>query len=870
MSNNRFKRKPITMAVRAATAMMAISAASNVAAQENSLEEITVTGSNIPRAISDSPSPITIIDSLDIELSGISNTAELLRNTAYNSFGSFRERSGSSFGQISTVNLRGLGSQYTAVLINGRRVPGSPLTGASIVDLNTIPVSAIESISILKDSANAVYGADAIGGVIDIRLRDDFEGFEIAAGIEAPSLPGADSESFKLLWGKNYDRGNVMVGLEYFNKDGISDGDREYSRADNSGSTFGGTTGVSVGGNTAFETDFSDAFALGTCDPSIYAGVFTGTGFSSNPNDTGCGFAYADVSFQTGNLERTSVFLSADYELSEDSELYIDARLNQNETSGRYAPAVGFFSFPESAPSNTFGRDLFAFHRFVAFGNRDDSTDIDELTINTGLKGEFGNGISYDAWVQYFDYSGDELGDTYIQQSVLEAEVVAGNYNVLDPFSQDPNHLAAIDRSAIQLSRDLLTENISAGITFNGEAFELGGGNVGWAAGIEYSDEDYTDIYDEFREAIDVIGSAGNSASGGRDRYAAFAEARFPLSDNFEINLAGRFDDYSDFGDAFSPSVAIRYTPSDNWTIRASAGEGFKAPNLTDLFQSLSQSFDQITDLTLCNATGIPAASCSSRQVENFTGGNDSLSAEESENFNFGVVADYGVFAASLDVYSVEITDQVTTLSLDQVIDREIEGTLPDGVIINRGAPGAGSNVGAIIDIINPLSNGASLETEGLDLGVNFNFETGIGNIDTNISWVHVLKYDQQTTPDSEVDELVGTEDGEDPFPEDRITTTIRLNRDNLTFSLNSSYISSFENVSETGRYPSYVKHDFTVNYVDAFGVDGLDLTAGFLNLTEEDPSLDPTDGYSDDIVLQLYDVSGRVSFINFKYRFGG
>ena len=661
-----------------------------------------------------------------------------------------------------------------------------------------------------------------------------------------------------------------MVGLEYFNKDGISDGDREYSRADNSGSTFGGTTGVSVGGNTAFETDFSDAFALGTCDPSIYAGVFTGTGFSSNPNDTGCGFAYADVSFQTGNLERTSVFLSADYELSEDSELYIDARLNQNETSGRYAPAVGFFSFPESAPSNTFGRDLFAFHRFVAFGNRDDSVDIDELTINTGLKGEFGNGISYDAWVQYFDYSGDELGDTYIQQSVLEAEVLAGNYNVLDPFSQDPNHLAAIDRSAIQLSRDLKTENISAGITFNGEAFELGGGNVGWAAGIEYSDEDYTDIYDEFREAIDVIGSAGNSASGGRDRYAAFAEARFPLSDNFEINLAGRFDDYSDFGDAFSPSVAIRYTPSDNWTIRASAGEGFKAPNLTDLFQSLSQSFDQITDLTLCNATGIPAASCSSRQVENFTGGNDSLNAEESENFNFGVVADYGVFAASLDVYSVEIENQVTTLPLAQVIDREIEGTLPDGVIINRGAPAAGSNVGAIIDIINPFSNGASLKTEGTDLGVNFNFDTGIGSFDTNISWVHVIKYDEQSTPESAFVELAGTEDGEDPYPEDRITTNIRWNLENFTVALNSSYISSFENVSETGRYPSYLKHDLTFNYVDAFGVDGLDFTAGFLNLTEEDPSLDPTDGYSDDIVLQLYDVSGRVSFINFKYRFGG
>jgi len=846
------------LAVSAATAMMALSSVNTAVAQEEVLEEITVTGTNIPRPISDAPQPITVIDALDIELSGINNTAELLRSTAYNSFGSFRERSGSSFGQISTVDLRGLGSEYTAVLINGRRVPGSPLTGASIVDLNTIPVSAIESITILKDSANAIYGADAIGGVIDIQLKDDFEGFEVAAGIEAPSLPGADSEKISLLWGKSFDRGNIMVGFEHFNKDAVSDGDRDYSRADTSGPTFGNTTGVSVGGNTAFELDFSDAFALGSCDPSIYAGVFSTTGFSGNSNDTGCGFAYADVSFQTGAVERNSIFLNADYELSDDSELYFDARLNQNETAGRYAPAVGFFFFAESSPANTFGRDLFAFHRFVAHGNRDNAVDVDELTLNTGIKGNFNNGIGYDAWVQYFDYSGVELGNTYIQQSVLEAEVAAGNYNVTDPFSQDPAHLAAIANSGIELSRDLKTENISVGATFNGEAFEMAGGNVGWAAGFEYSDEDYTDIYDRFREAIDVIGSAGNSASGDRSRSALFGEARFPVADSFEVNVAARFDDYSDFGDAFSPQISMRYTPSDNWTLRASLGEGFKAPDLTNLYQELSQSFDQITDLTLCNAEGIPAASCSSRQVENFTGGNPSLNAEDSENFNFGVVADYGVFAASLDYYAIEIQEQVTSLSLDQVIDREIEGTLPDGVIINRGAPGAGG-VGAITNIINPLSNGASLKTEGTDLGVNFNFETGIGNIDTNVSWVHIIKYDQQTSPDSAVDELVGTEDGSDPFPEDRITTSIRLNRDNLTFSLNSSYISSFENVSETGRYPSYLSHDFTVNYVDAFGVDGLDLTGGFLNLTEEKPSLDPTDGYSDDIVLH----------VNFKYRFG-
>lgn len=867
------KRKPIYYAVKAATAMMAASIVAPSAllaqdAQVKPLEQITVTGTNIPRAISDAPQPITVFDSLDIQLSGNNNLSDFLRSSSFNSFGSFRERSGSSFGQIATVDLKGLGPEYTAVLINGRRVPGSPLTGASIVDLNTVPLSAVESIEVLKDSASAIYGADAIGGVISIRLKDDFEGFEVGAGLERPSLEGADSESFNIIWGKTFERGNVILGAEYYKKDAISDGDRPYSRADDTGPDFGNTEGISVGGNTAFETDFSGPFALGSCDTSIYAGVFT------NPfglEGTGCGFPYANISLQTGNVERKSVFLSSNYELTEDASAYFDVRFNNNETFGRYAPAVGFFGFPESSPFNTFGRDLDVFHRFVGHGNRVDSVDVDEVTVSTGIKGAFENGIGYDAHVRYFDYSGVELGNTYVQASVLEAEVLAGNYDVFNPLSQDPIHLGAVERSGIVLSRDLKTEDVEIGVTFNGESFEMAGGNSGWAFGVEWADQDYTDIYDQFREALDVLGSAGNSAQGDRTRYAAFGEFRLPVSDNFEVNIAGRYDDYDDVGDEFSPQINARFSPNDNLTFRASWGEGFKAPNLIDLHQELAESFDDLADQARCQAQGVAAADCPTFQVQNFSGGNLELMPEESESFNIGVVGEFGSFAASLDYYNVEITNGVTELSLDQVNDREIEGTVPEGVIINRG-PTVNGVPGAIMDIINPLTNGASLETSGIDLGLNYGFETTAGDVDLNLTWVHIIDYDEQTTPDSDVDRLAGTENGSDPFPENRVNTSFRLSRENLTFTWNMTYIDSFENVSETDEYDSWLGHDITANWVGAFGVDGLDLTAGVLNLTEEDPSIDPNPsaGYNDSVVLQLYSVAGRIPFVNFKYRFGG
>ncbi len=851
---------------------MAVALAAPTLAQETDeevVDVIRVVGSNIPREIDDSPQPITTIDSLDITLSGINNVSDLLRSSTFNSFGSFRERSGSSFGQIATVDLKGLGSEYTAVLINGRRVPGSPLTGASIVDLNTIPLSAIDNIEVLKDSASAIYGADAIGGVISINLKRDFDGFEVGGSIERPSLEGADAESYYALWGKTFDRGNILIGYEHFGRDAISDADRDYSRADATGPTFGNTEGVSVGGNTGFETDFSAAFPLGDCDPSVYAGVFTEP---FGVPGSGCGFAYANISLQTGQVERDSFFLTSNFELNDSAELYLDARYNRNQTLGRYAPAVGFFSFPATSPFNTLGRDIDAFHRFVGHGNRDDSVDVEEITLVGGVRGEIGS-IGYDAYVRYFDYSGEELGNTYVQTSVLEAEVLAGNYDVFNPLSQDPVHLAAVERSGIELSRDLKTEDLELGIGFNGliEGFALPGGSIGWAAGVEYASQEYTDIYDEFREAVDVLGSAGNSAEGERERYAVFGEVRFPITETFEINVAGRYDEYDDIGEEFSPQVNARWAILPGLKVRGSWGEGFKAPNLIDLYQEPAESFDDLADQFRCEAQGIAPGDCPTFQVQNFSGGNPQLEAETSEAFNVGVIGDLGGFSASVDYYEIEITNQVTQLSLDQVNDREAAGTLPAGVIVNRGATVDGVP-GAIIDIRNVLTNGASLETSGIDVGVNYQQQTPIGDFAANVSWVRVLSYDQQTSPESEVDDLLGTENGSDAFPENRVATSLRYTRDNITLTWNTNYIDSFRNVSDTDDYDSWLGHDVTFNWRDPLGLTGAEFTTGVLNLTEEEPSIDPnpTAGYNASVVLQLYEVRGRIPFVSLKYRFGG
>ena len=437
MALRQFRRTPLATAIAAATAgSLASLPATAQGADEatadttGTVEEVVVTGSRIRREVADTPNPVTIIDRQELELTGMENVADILRHQAYNSFGSFRERSGTSFGQVALVSLRGLGSDRTAVLINGRRVPGNPFTGSAAVDLNSIPLSAIERVEILSDSASAVYGADALGGVVNIILRDDYEGFEMEVGTEFPSREGADSDHVEFVFGTSGTRSNMLFTAEWFRRHPIFDGDRDYSKVQVNDPGDGtlpdlgvDTVGVSGGGNTAFHPFFIAAEALGDCPTDVYAGVV------ENPfgiPGTACGFGYADISAQTGGLDRISTYLTANYEWQPGHRIFLENRLTRIASFGRYAPAVGFFSVPGDSPYNPFDTTeasypKFAdgsplpfsiFHRFVGHGPRDDDTERYELDNVLGFAGAVADGaINYEAYARFYRYQGSEEGE---------------------------------------------------------------------------------------------------------------------------------------------------------------------------------------------------------------------------------------------------------------------------------------------------------------------------------------------------------------------------------------------------------------------------------------------------------------------------
>lgn len=877
-------RKPLSLAVHAATfALVGAGYSAGAFAQDDeeaTVEEVVVTGSRIQRAVSDAPSPVTIISAEDLEFSGLSNVADVLRNTTYNSFGSFRERSGTSFGQIALVDLRGLGAGRTAVLINGRRVPGNPFTGSSAVDVNSIPLSAVERIEILTDSASAVYGADAIGGVINFIMKDDYEGAEILIGQTTPEAAGANEERAQFVFGASGDKGKVIASVEYYQRDAIFDADRDYSAAQVNGSTFGDTVGVSVGGNTGFVPGFpSNPFPIGDCPTDTYTGVL------DNPfgiPGQGCGFGYADISAQTGAIDRISTFVDASYDINADTTVYMESRYSRIESFGRYAPAVGFFFVDEGQRlANQLdpilagdlataadldgsgalepGEGFFAFHRFVGHGPRDDVTDRHEFDFVIGMEGSV-NGIGYDVFARKYFYSADEIGDTYVLNSVIRDLAASGAYDVVNPAAA--SNAAAVGLSSADLFRDLKTDFTQVGFSLTGSAFDLPGGSVGWAIGGELAREDYRDQYDSYREAGNVIGSAGNSASGDRERDAFFVETSLPVIDDLEINLAARYDYFSDFGSNVASSVSVRYEPTDWMVLRASYNEGFKAPDLTNLYQSRSQSFNNVTDFVRCDAQGIAPVDCPTFQVENFTGGNPDLQAEEAESTNIGVVlSPIEGLRLSMDYFEVDTTDRATSLSLSRLLSLASIGALPPGTAVNRGPGEAAGIPGAIISIDNVITNAAALNIEGYDMRLTYERDMGFGDLYVRSEYSHLDSYTFQGAPGDPSSEFMG----EGGFPEDRFNTSVRLTVDNLTANYTFNYIGEHGD-GELQKYSDYTTHDITVEYQTP--VDGLALTFGTLNFTDEKPVLDDIGGYDDGVTGILYDLSGRRIFGSIRYTF--
>ena len=868
----------VSKAVRLAIAFGAVSTAafssSSFAAEEESaekVERIQVTGSRIKRTDLEGASPVVSITSADIKLEGDYTVADALRSSSLNSFGSFSERSGSSAQSQATINLRGAGSRRTLVLLNGRRFPGSPTLGGASANLNAIPMAAVERIDIMTEGASSIYGSDAMAGVVNVIMKENFEGltFNIGAG-HRDQDEGTTSTEFSVVGGVSNDKGNITFSFDHQSRKGISDADRDYTKAqlgdlDGDGDIeayTADTVGWSYFGATVLSPDFATASASLLCDDLISEyGEDTFRRVDANedwgPGSEYCMYAFANVSYNTASIDRNTLYVSANYELTDDIEFFAQTMFVQNSSFGRYAPpAAAWENMAADNPHNPYGEDgAYGLFRWVGIGTRDGNVDDYNQDLTAGLRGDLDwNNASWEVYYHHNKADNKSVGEYYLSYSGLA-------YNEANDIDLGSDEGIANMKSTTLQNSGSTFDQYFAGLGF--DLFELPGGAVAHYVGVEYFEQTYEDIYDGQSEAGLIGGSAGNSSMGDRDVTAIFFESVLPVSDTVEVNLKARYDDYSDFGDNVAPAVSARWQVADNVVIRGSYSESFRAPGLDLLNAARTFSAESAIDYNNGSTT--------SRQYNTYYTQNSELEAETSDYINLGVAWDVNDnLSFKLDYFQLSIDNVIQSKSLQGLLSDEAAGlitavgvdtdTSDETFYLKRSASGT------LIEAGTSYFNGAGFEIEGFDFTINANVETDFGDFRFNNVNSVTLSYD------SEVGGVVQDTAGWSGQPDLKSVATISWSLDDHTVSWNSTYTASTSETEvdedgdgfyeQSGDLDSWLIHNLTYSYnAGPYGA----VTFTVSNLTDEDPVLSSAGTWDNQ---DLYNNFGRDYRVNYSISF--
>lgn len=858
-------------------------------------EKIVVTGSRIKRTDIEGATPVISITAEDMENAGRLTVADALRNATFNSFGSFNEQSGSSAQSQATISLLGAGANRTLVLLDGKRIPGSPTLGGTAVNLNTIPMAMVERIDVMKDAGSAVYGSDAIAGVINIITKKNFDGVNISAGIGRPNKEGADSEEFSIVAGASSDRGNITVAFDHQVVDAVFDKDRPYTAAalndDNGDGTIQAyfeTQGVSFYGATVYNPDTGLYQASPLCDSLTasvpgFVGVLGGDAVFGPGGHEICGYAYANISANKASINRNSVFVNGEYNVNDNLDFFTRMMFVHNRSFGRYAPPAAAFPFiPVGNPNNPSTQDTYGYFRWYQLGPRDNNVDDYAQDYLAGFRGTFGETAEWEVAYHYNQADFKSVGNTYLSFSGLYT-----NLYLNEPFDSEAG-LGALGATTLQEDRNTMHQ-ITAGVGF--EAGELSGGPIAFYVGGELIEQRYQSLVDKQSEAGWVGGSAGNSSGRSRDIRAYYAEAAFPFMDNLEVNLAVRYDDYSDFGTETSPKVSVRYQPIDDLVIRASWGEGFRAPTLAELSAADAFSAESAIDYFNCfNNIGSTAADCPTQQFDTTVQSNANLGAETSDFINFGIVYnimdnltvrfDYADVSIDGAIGYVSVQDLVymDLLGIDSpagtVLCRALQGTEQldtTGLCATSGSNGSSQGTGAIRDAFTNSLNGSALEIRNVDLELDYSLETSFGM--WNFNWItsRILDFKNDVVFSGPLQDTVGFAG----LPETRSQFTTVWSNEGHAVAWNMDYIASTAGAEDvevlpnsvrlipTGSTDSLLIHNLSYTYNSG---DYGRYTIGARNVTDE--GLPNTDGNAPVFDTNLYTPAhlGRTVYLNVSF----
>ena len=727
------------------------------------VEEITVTGSRIKRDSINSSAVVTTITAEDIEESQALILADALRMSTYNTFGSFGPTAGSSAMSNATISVRGLGSSRTLVLMDGRRMPGSPhLGGAGAVNINMIPTVAVERVEILADGASSVYGSDAIAGVINVITKKNFDGLQLQYRRGDRDRDDGAENSVSMIYGSTNDKGYITLMVEHDIRDEIYLKDRWYTAArasDQNGDgvidLYNETYGLSWYSQNIADPVTGNIHAAPTCQGNIdgsttpwwggdFGGAAFGQGATVTPSYPGagptgiCGYAWADIMVQDAGLFRDTVTSNLQHQITDKVSIYNRTSFVRNESVGRFAPpAARYPGILASDPANPYDQKVTGYWRWTEIGNRgmhyvDQATDV-----ATELEIEISDNIDLTIGHQVNKFYGTDIGRYYLDYAGLDSNL----YNEV-PFGSEAGLYALAATTVVEYDNHY--EKMDAVVQFS-NVMELPGGSVDVLLGYESFDNTYSAMYDKHSEGGFVGGSAGNSGKGVRSVDSYFGEAVFPVMDGLELNASFRSDDYSDVGSSESFKFGLLWDVATGTTLKMNYGEGFRAPGMDTLYGVTTFSANTAKDYKACAAAGTSTVDCASKQISTLIVANANLGAEESEGITMSLSHDFGSwnsalegFNARLDYYDIEISGAIVSAGTQSVmwtdfiggslLTNQVEFFDAAGVAGDGSAAGAPVGSGSVGDAC--PSNAAYYKRLGISPSIYTIRSCGSGRID--------------------------------------------------------------------------------------------------------------------------------------------
>lgn len=777
------------MFVLGATAAMYMPAA--WAQEGDKLQRVEVTGSSVKRADSETALPVQMISKQDIQRIGATSTESLLASIAsLSSAGATSTAAGASSGTggLASISLRGLGADRTLVLVNGRRLAAFAGGGGASVNVNVIPLAAIERIEVLKDGASGVYGSDAVAGVVNFILSKNFEGVDVSGGAGSPTTDGgAQNQKASIVGGfgkLDADGYSAVLSASWEKEKALFGRDRDYAKSGNnmpyyvSGATGqGNIEGVVIPG--AYPNDRGPGFgaspATGYGNPLAASGKCADIQMFQNPTLSTKGAPYCayDSASDTNLIparELANITGNLTFKINDQHQLFADMLLSRSVVTQtiQTSPVRRSFLVVDSAftqqkvdpalilyPSNPvyqsivvpyltrqgfssiIGQPLAITSRVFDFGPRQ-SRDV-------ATQSRFVGGARGTVWGQDYEVAltsnrskvSGTLPSGYFLQ-VEYAKIIndpANNWNPWAAGGVQTGALADKLKSAQYTGKSIdgWSQSDLADSKITGDWFSIDGRAVQYAAGLQARHESYKTAPSAALLSGDIGGAGGASAPVDRSRTirSAFGELNAPLPGGVEANLALRNDHYNDVGGSTNYKASLRWQPVRSLLLRASTGSGFRAPTLTDLWRP------QVLGTTV--AFSDPKTGQSSLQVNGLTGGNPNLKPEESRQASVGVVwSPASWLNAGVDLFRIKVSDMLATPSAQEVVSRFRAGdpAYANMVVLN----------GNDIDLVKTvLANTGNATVQGADVFVTGRHNFGAGRLDAALNGSYMDKFDQMS-----------------------------------------------------------------------------------------------------------------------------